>query len=46
MEMIKNDLKKLGISHDSFVSENLIVEKKTVNAIEQLKKLNMLRRDT
>ena len=39
MEMIKNDLKKLGISHDSFVSENLIVEKKTVNdAIEQLKK--------
>ena len=41
MEMIKNDLKKLGISHDNFVSEKSIVDKKTVKAaIEQLKKSN------
>ncbi len=39
MEMIKQDLKKLGISHDKFVSEKLIVEKKILlKAIEQLKK--------
>ena len=38
MEMIKNDLNKLGISHDNFVSEKSIVEKKNVeNAIKQLK---------
>ncbi len=39
MEMIKNDLKKLGIIHDSFVSEKSLVETKIVtNAIAQLKK--------
>ena len=39
MEMIKQDLKKLGISHDKFVSEKIIVEKKILfKAIEQLKK--------
>ncbi len=39
MEMIKSDLKKLGISHDSFISEKFIVEKNTVNkAIEKLKR--------
>ncbi len=39
MEMIKNDLKKLGIIHDSFVSEKSLVETRTVtNAITQLKK--------
>ena len=41
MEMIKLDLKKLGISHDSFISEKSIVKSKTVTkAINQLKKLN------
>ena len=41
MEMIKNDLDKLGISHDNFVSEKYIVEKKMVtNAVNQLKKSN------
>ncbi len=39
IEMIKQDLKKLGINHDKFVSEKLIVEKKILfKAIEQLKK--------
>ena len=39
MEMIKSDLKKLGVSHDSFISEKSIVEKKTVSkAIEFLTK--------
>ena len=34
-----SNLKKLGISHDKFVSEKLIVEKKILlKAIEQLKK--------
>ena len=38
MEMIKHDLDKLGISHDSFVSEKSIVEKNNVaKAIEKLK---------
>ena len=38
MEMIKHDLDKLGISHDSFVSEKSIVEKNDVaTAIEKLK---------
>ncbi len=41
MKMIKDDLAKLGISHDSFISEKTIVESKTVDkAIEQLKKTN------
>ena len=39
MEMIKNDLDKLGIFHDNFVSEKSIVEKNTVaNAVKQLQK--------
>ena len=39
MEMIKEDLKKLGISHDNFTSEKSIVKSDTVNtAINQLKK--------
>ena len=46
MEMIKSDLKKLGISHDSFISEKSIVNSKTViKAINQLKNLIMLRKD-
>ena len=41
MEMIKSDLKKLGISHDSFISEKSIVNSKTViKAINQLKRSN------
>ncbi len=41
MEMIKSDLKKLGISHDSFISEKSIVESNTVEkAINKLKKTN------
>ena len=41
MKMIKNDLDKLGISHDNFVSEKYIVEKKMVtHAVNQLKKSN------
>ena len=39
MEMIKSDLKKLGISHDKFVSEKSLVDADTVKkAINQLKK--------
>ncbi len=39
MQLIKNDLEKLGISHDSFISEKSIVKKDTVNsAINLLKK--------
>ena len=38
MEMIKSDLKKPGISHDSFVSEKSIAEKTVNDAIDQLKK--------
>mgnify|MGYP001293833877 CR=1 FL=1 len=38
MDIIKSDLKKLGISHDSFISEKSIVEKNNVaTAIEKLK---------
>ena len=38
MEMIKNDLNKLGVSHDNFVSEKSIVEKKNVeSAIKKLR---------
>ena len=39
MQMIKTDLSMLGISHDNFVSERLIVESKTLDkAINLLKK--------
>ena len=38
MEMIKQDLKKLGIAHDNFTSEKSIVKSNTVNtAIKKLK---------
>ena len=38
MELIKSDLKKLGIEHDNFFSETELVEKKLVDkAINQLK---------
>ena len=41
LEMIKNDLKKLGINHDNFISEKKIVNSKIVNsAVAKLKKLN------
>ncbi len=41
MEMIKRDLEKLGISHDSFISEKSIVKSNAVEkAINQLKKSN------
>ncbi len=41
MELIKSDLKKLGIEHDIFFSETDLVEKKLVDkAINQLKKNN------
>jgi len=43
MELIKNDLKQLGISHDNFFSETDIVNKDLVNkAIENLKKKNLV----
>ncbi len=43
MKMIKSDLEKLGISHDSFISEKSIVKSNTVtNAIDQLKKNNFI----
>ena len=39
MELIKSDLFKLGISHNSFISEKSIVDSKTVTkAIDRLKK--------
>ena len=41
MNLIKDDLKKLGISHDNFLSETDIVNKKKVNkAITTLKEKN------
>ena len=41
MNLIKNDLKKLGIVHDNFVSENYIVNKNLVEkALDILKKKN------
>ena len=41
MDVIKSDLKKLGISHDSFISEKSIVNSNTLTeAINQLKKTN------
>ena len=43
MDMIKSDLTKLGIIHDSFVSEKSIVSSNTVtNAINKLKKNNYI----
>ena len=39
MNLIKSDLKSLGISHDNFVSEKSLVEKNLVEkAIENLRK--------
>ena len=41
MKMIKNDLKKLGISHNKFISEKSLVDANTVKkAINILKKTN------
>ena len=41
MNLIKNDLKKLGIVHDNFVSENYIVNQNLVEkALDILKKKN------
>ncbi len=43
MNLIKSDLKKLGIEHDYFFSETKIVEKKLVDkAVETLKKENFV----
>ena len=43
MDLIKNDLKKLGISHDNFFSETQIVNNDLVNkAIEKLKNKNFV----
>ena len=43
MEMIKDDLKMLGVSHDVFKSESNIVKKDLVNkAVENLKKNNFV----
>ncbi len=41
MNLIKADLKKLGIEHDNFISETTLVENKLVDkAVNQLKKNN------
>ena len=41
MNLIKNDLKELGIVHDNFVSENYIVNQKLVEkALDFLKRKN------
>ena len=41
MDLIKQDLKKLGISHDNFFSETEIVNKDLVNiAVKKLKSKN------
>ena len=43
MELIKKDLKLLGISHDIFFSETQMVKKDLVNkAVEKLKKKNFV----
>ncbi len=43
MDLIKTDLKKLGIEHDKFFSETDLIEKKLVDkAINQLKKNNFV----
>ena len=42
MELIKKDLKLLGISHDNFFSETEIVNKDLVNkAVKKLKEKNL-----
>ena len=41
MDLIKNDLKELGIIHDNFFSETRLVENKLVNkAIKKLQNKN------
>ena len=43
MDLIKSDLKKLGITHDNFVSESkLIKENLVVKAINSLKDINLV----
>ena len=43
MELIKNDLKQLGITHDNFFSETEIVNKNLVNkAVKELKDKNFV----
>jgi arginyl-tRNA synthetase len=43
MNLIKNDLQELGIRHDNFVSEKLLVQKNLVEkSINQLKKNNFV----
>ena len=43
MELIKSDLKKLGIVHDNFTSETELVKNKLVDkAVDQLKKNNFV----
>ena len=43
MDLIKNDLKLLGISHDNFFSETEIINKKLINkAIKKLKDKNFV----
>jgi len=43
MDLIKNDLKELGISHDNFVSETSLVEKNLVEkSIEYLRSKNFV----
>ena len=45
MELIKKDLKLLGISHDIFFSETEIVNKDLVNkTVKKLKEKNFVRR--
>ena len=45
MELIRSDLKKLGIKHNKFVSESEIVNKNLVNkAINELKKMITLKK--
>ena len=44
MELIKTDLKNLGIEHDNFFSESTLVENKLVDkAVKQLKKANYVK---
>ena len=45
MELIKKDLKLLGISHDNFFSETDLVKKDLVNkAVKKLKRKKICRR--
>ena len=46
MNLIKNDLKQLGIKHDRFFSETKIVNNNLVyKTVNKLKKINLLKRD-